>query len=114
MSSPVSGLHFRVRRKWAEYLAEQAESHVSKLCASSSDELGIGIGMVTVMGITAKLFDLTTRSAIIEGVKEQLCALEDALMSDGEAVSLSREVGPAFKRDLEGAGVSAEDACAVM
>ena len=22
MSSPVSGLHFRVRRKWAEYLAE--------------------------------------------------------------------------------------------
>lgn len=49
-----------------------------------------------------------------ERVKEQLCALEDALMSDGEAVSLSREVGPAFKRDLEGAGVSAEDACAVM
>ena len=63
---------------------------------------------------TAKLFDLTTRRAIIEAVKEQLRTLESALTSDGEAVSLSREVGSAVERDREGAGASAEDACAVM
>ena len=93
---------------------KQAESHVSKLCASCSDELGIGIGLFGVMGLTMKLIDLTTRSAIIEAVKEQLRTLESALTSDEEAVSLSREMGSALERDREEAGASAEDACVVM
>ena len=93
---------------------KQAESRVSKLCSSCSDELGMGLGMITVVGITAKLSVLTTRGAIIDGVKEQLRTLEEALTSDGEAVSLSRELGPALESDLERSGVSAEDACAVM